>query len=333
MSLSSALNRTSSRAMSHLTRCLFLALGMGALRASAATLTFTNPADKFSYPNVADGAFGGVSTKASTFATLNTDDEDRLSGYMLMFNTSAFNLPQSQQYVVTSVKLTISVLTGDAFVYDATHDSYRSSLLPSDPLYAGDEDDGKPVEVFGIGLRGNYTRLNSTIGANPADGSYGEASPILDGNGVRYAYPIGKSSAGTLINVSDNVSQHQEATPFAVGTTTLTPGDVVPQGTKFTFSLELSDADIQAYVKNGLTAGVLGLYVSSLHGAEQTGPDVYPRFYTREGAAPFPVALGLSPKLELQYIVVPEPRLSGLLIAGVALVAAGRGIRHRNRLS
>ncbi len=313
---------------------LFLGFGVCALRLHAATISFTNPADKFAYPNAADGGYGGLSTKASTFASLNTDDEDRLSGYLLTFNTSSLSLPPSQ-YFLTSVKLTITILTGDVFVYDSSFDSYRTSLLPTDPLYSADQDDGKPVEVFGVGLRNGYTRLNATTGANPSDGSYGELSPILNGSGVRNAYPLGKDTGGTLYDVSDNVSQHQEATPFATGlANTLSPGDLVPQGTKFTFTLQLSDAAIRSYVENGFRDGVLGLFVSSLHGAEgPDGGDTFPRFYTREGAAPFPVALGFSPRLDVEYIVVPEPHLSGLLITGAALLAAGRGFRHRNRLS
>lgn len=319
--------------MSLANRFLLLTLGLGTLRLHAATITFTNPADKFAYPNVADGGNGGLSTKASTFASLNTDDEDRLSGYLLTFNTSSLGLTPSQ-YTLTSVKLTITILTDRVFVYDSSFDSYRTSLLPSDPFYSPDQDEGKPVEVFGVGLRNGYNRLNATTGANPSDGSYGELSPILNGSGVRNAYPLGKNSGGAFYDVSDNVSQHQEAMPFATGVTTLSPGDLVPQGTRFTFTLQLSDAIIRSYVENGFRDGVLGLFVSSLHGAEgPDGGDTFPRFYTREGAAPFPTGFGFSPQLEVEYAVVPEPHLSGLLIAGAALFAAGRGFRHRNRLS
>lgn len=299
---------------------------------SATTANFAAPVlDKWMYGNV-DGTTGGQIDVAPVFAFLNSTDEDRMGSLLVAFDTATLvpaNLGLGA-YAVTSVKLTLTVRTPDTFLYDPTHDAFRTYLQSSDPLFQADADTGRPVEIFGVGLRNGYTQLKGSIsgGANP----YLETSPFGTSGqpSFRNAFPLGVSTSGALYDVADNVGQQQEAIPFAVGTAALAAGASVPEGTEFTFELQLSDAAILSYVQEGLNGGVLGLYVSSLHSAAgQGGPQTYPRFLTREGAD-FLGEAAYAPQLEITYTLVPEPSATLSLLLGVGLITAGRAF-HRRR--
>jgi hypothetical protein len=317
---------------------LFAATGLAGLFGPAsfargATASFASPyADKWMYANAESaGAFTEV---APVFAFLGTsEDEDRMGAILLAFDTATL-VPANRgvgAYAVTSVKFSITVRTGDTFLYDPTHDSYRTYLPVGNPLSQADTDTGRPVELFGVGLRNGYTGLKGSISGGPTP--YLETSPFGTAGQAtfRNAYPIGLDASGVPYDVADNISQEKEATPFAVGTTTdATPGGSVPEGALFTFQLQLSDAAIRSYVQAGLNAGVLGLYVSSLHSATgQTGPQTYPRFLTREGAA-FLDAPEYAPQLQITYTLVPEPTPTLWLVLGLAVFTAGRAF-HRRR--
>lgn len=304
-----------------------LALALPIAHATAATVTFSTPAlDKWLYANVS-GEISGQADAAPVFGYLGTDDDDRLGSMLVAFNTSA-NIPTGRgilSYQVTSVRLTLAVLSSDTFTYDGTHDVVQT-------YQAGgtDTDAGRPLEVFGVGLRSPYTELHAPVGGSTSS-QYHENSPFGNAQGQGYAYPLASNLSGQLFDATDNVSDGLEALPFAVGQAALSPGDSVPADTPFTFTIDLTSPAVLAYVRTGLNAGMLGFIASSLLTAQgQGGPQTYPRLYTREGAV---FAPEFAPKLEVEYVIVPEPRTSGLLIVGVALFAAGRGLRHRHRLS
>jgi len=314
---------------------LLLALGFTAPRARAATATFADPAfDKWLYGNV-PGSFGGTSEYAPTFGNLGNDEDDRMGSMLVAFQTSSNILTGQglQNYEITSVRLTLAIITGsnNLFIYDNSHD-------PLSSYQAGgvDSDAGRPIEVFGVGLRAPYTGLSPTLGG-PSN-LYNQNSPYYNGQVQANAFPLAVNSSGQLFDAIDNVSDGIEATPFGVGiAASLDPGDLVPEETFFTFTLDVSSPAVLAYLQQALNTGILGLHVSSLHSGSQPGggdEQTYPRFYTEDG----PNALGgiylqFRPKLEVEYRIVPEPHISGLLIAGIALFAAGRGLRHRHRMS
>lgn len=308
---------------------LFFLFGLLAPASHGATANFATPSmDKWMYSNaVSFTGYGGMRTEAPIFATLGSTDEDRLGAMFVGFNTSSLIAAGlgAQSYAVTSVKLRVSVLLGDSYLYDPTHDTYQTYLPSTHASYQADADAGRPVEVFGVALRNGFTGLSGSIsaGANP----YTESSPFLTSNAPtpRNAYPLGLGTGGALFDVADNISQGLEAIPFGVGTAVgLTTGQYVPAGTELTFELQLSGA-ILAYVQESLHSGVLGLYVSTLDFAESQNGDVtYPTLITREGAA----ALGAqyAPHLEITYTVVPEPTPTLSILLGLGLLSAGRAV-------
>lgn len=319
---------------------VFMAAGLAVLCGAAgsahgATASFVGPAfDKWMYGNVT-GTEGGQAKVAPTFAFLDSADEDRMGAFLVAFDTATLvpaNLGAGA-YAITSVKLTVTIGTPDTFLYDPSHDAYQTSLPTGNAAYQADTDTGRPVELFGVGLRNGYTQLKGSIsgGSTP----YLENSPFgTSGQPVfRNAYPLGVNNSGTLFDVADNVGQGLEATPFGVGTTDLPVGSSVPQGAQFTFELQLGVEAILSYLQSGLSDGILGFYISSLHPvAGQNGPQTYPRFFTREGAADFSEP-GFAPQLEITYTLVPEPSATLSLVLGLGLVTAGRAFHRRRFLS
>jgi hypothetical protein len=312
---------------------LLLGIGVVVRPGKAATASFATPAlDRWMYGNV-PGSYGGTRDVAPVFATLNSPDEDRLGTMLIGFNTAALIPPGlgAASYLVTSVRLRVTVSEGDTFLYDPTYDSYRTYLPITDPNHLADADSGRPLELFGVGLRNGYTSLSASIaGAQPHQ--FHEISPYgPSGVHGKNAYPLGFTNLGGGIDVADSVSEAFEALPFALGVASgLTPGVPVPGGTEFTFNLNLSHAGVLAYVQAALDGGILGLNLTSLHSATgQTGPQTYPIFYTRENL----LGDDFAPKLEIIYTVIPEPRVSTLLILAAGIFAAGRACRHRDHLT
>lgn len=295
---------------------LTLALSCSALR--AATVTFASPAlDKWLYGNVS-GEIGGQADAAPVFANLESSDEDRLGTFLVGFNTSG-SIPAGrgvQNYQISRVRLTLSVLSANTFIYDGTHD-----LVSSYQTGAVDADAGRPIEVFGVGLRSPYTTLRAPV-SGATTSQYHENSPYANAQGQRYAYPLALGAGGQTFDASDNVSAGLEALPFGVGVAALEAGSLVPADTTFTFTIDISSPAVLDYIRSSLNAGLLGFIASSLHNAAgQGGPQTYPRFYTREGAV---FAPEFAPSLEVEYTVVPEPQTAGLLLAGLAFLAGRR---------
>jgi hypothetical protein len=308
-----------------------------AISASAATATYQVPAmDKWYYPNAPDPDRGGQTQVAPVFALLGTTDEDRLGAFLLGFNTSSLITAGlgAGSYAITSVKVSVTVATPDTFLYDGTHDTYQNYLPAGDVAAIPDPDAGHPLEIFGVGLKNGYTSIAG--GASGSSTTYLENSPwgtTVGPDVVRNLYPLAKSTTGGLFDASDNVSQLRDAVPFGVGTTNLSPGASVPDDQQFTFTLQLTDPDILAYLQQSLNGGFLSLLVSSLHGAAgQTGPQTYPRLYSREGAQ-FLGDLSLAPHLEITYAIVPEPSPTLALLLGLGVFTAGRALHRRRNFS
>ena len=187
-----------------LTCVIFFALSLATTR--AAVVTFGEPAlDKWMYGNIS-GVYGGTRDTAPVFGYPNTPaEEDRLGQLLLGFNLRN-RIPTGlapSQYQVTRV--TMSVYNTDNFTntYDPTADSYRSHLTFGDSLFQSDTDAGRPVEVFGVGLRNGFTALSPTVGG-ALSGQYHENSPMGAANTPlhgRNAYPLGYGAGGSLLDV------------------------------------------------------------------------------------------------------------------------------------
>lgn len=197
-------------------------------------------------------------------------------------------------YQISSATLTATIdpRFGGVFEYDPTVDSYRSHLLPTDADWVPDADAGRPIEVFGTAFRNG---LNPFAFHDPAL-PFAFGDPTLED--VRNGYAAG-FVGGSLVDVSNHVRDGFEATPFGVGQANLNPGDLVPGDTTFSFELDVTDPNIQAYLAQSLNAGVVSLSITSLHTAVQGGPAQFPGFYTNEtffpNAQPFTLTLTATP--------------------------------------
>lgn len=300
--------------------------------AQGATASFGAPAmDKWMYGNV-PGTYGGQRDVAPVFATLNSADEDRMGTFLMGFSTNP-SIPTGRgagNYLIQSITLRLTVSGDETFLYDSTYDSYRNYLLSNAQDYEADPDAGHPIELYGVGLRNGYTELSGAI-SGTVDHRFHENSPYgPPGVYTRNAFPLSFGAGGTEIDVSDNVSEAFDSSPWAIGLTQeVDPGDAVPAFTEFTFQLDVSNSYVLAYVQEGLNSGMLGLMISTLHPAfGQVGPQTYPIFFTGENQ----MGSDVNPQLEIQYTVVPEPSASVLMLVGCALFATGRAWMNRSLL-
>lgn len=278
--------------------------------------------DRWMYPF---GGSPGAEASAATFrtppdATFNGQPafDDRDAELLVVFNTTSV-VPAGLgrfRYLPSSVTFTATTSNQPRFEYDATFDSVRTCYLPTDPQFLADSDTGKPVELFAVGFRNGLNVL--TFQENT---QFAFASPVLEG--VRNAFPAlplpdGRTPPPT--DISNQVRDRFEATPLAIGIATEivgspgaalpNPGELVPQNTRLTFTIDLSNPATRAYVQRGLEVGRLAFIVSSLHLADGgpgggSGNPAYPAFYTKENiiSTVLPVAPTLSLSLSLNDIL------------------------------
>lgn len=216
----------------------------------------------------------------SVFGTFGDESgvDSRHAQHLLGWSTASA-IPTNRgpaNYLVRSARITLTINRGNLFVYDPTHDDYRSYLASDAPEYVADTDAGHPVEMFGVGFRNGFD-VNSFEQCSPF------GSPAA---GQRNAFTVSWGTRGTLVDVSNNVGKTNElypqfeAWPFAIGRTLdAASGEPVPAGAKVTFELNLNDPFVLAYVQNALNTGELRLAVSSFHGSD-SGQPAFPDFVT-----------------------------------------------------
>jgi hypothetical protein len=293
--------------------------------------------DIYMYANAFNRSFrGDAGSFGGPIDTEGAGSEDRLGQYILAWNTAAAGIPAGldpANYQITRVTLRVNQMETDVIRYDPTYDSYRTYLNPSDPDYLADTDVDRPMELYGLGLRNGYTNL--AIGGAISGTSYGEGSPFGAAPGTehtRHAYAYSPASPRADHDVSENVTERFESGPFALGTSPdLTPGDLIPGDTEFTFDLNLGHAGVVDYLRDALSDGQLGFTLSSLHNTSfngSGGTGGFPRYSTRENAVPF-----LVPHLEIEYTIIPEPSAGHIFILGASLLASARAWRRRDRYS
>jgi hypothetical protein len=151
---------------------------------------------------------------------------------------------------------------------------------------------GRPLELHGAGFRGAWTPL-TFLETSP----YGSSVP-----GKRNAYPLGYDAAGTARDVSNNVTQQFDSTPWALGKNhTLAAGDLVPIDTTFDFEIDSSLPGVSEYLRQGLAAGRVWFSLSSLHPATQQAGE-FVAYYTRDDVY-HQLFGGLAPQLTLSASV------------------------------
>ena len=296
----------------------------------------------------------GTRNLASTFGAIYADPDsfdNRDAAFILAVDTVAAGIPAGQgasNYLPVAVRVRVTHFEG-AFLYDPTYDAWQTYLAPSDPSYVADSDPGRPIELYGVGLRSGYTgplRVGVVGPAGPPGFEererYCESSCGGLGQGVRNAFPWDPGAADPEGDVSNNVRRRPplagggfDTFPWALGISTsgLAPGAAVPEGVfnvspgeTFEFDVELGDPDVQAYVKQGLNAGVLAFAITSMHEVEQQVGGTNPNFYTRESTDPGAV----KPTMEI-VAAVPEPGFGAGLAAGLGALALLDRRRGRRR--
>jgi hypothetical protein len=292
----------------------------------------------------------GTRNVASTFGSIDpapTSAFDNKDGQLIVWvNTVNAGIPSGQgatHYYPISVRLTATHFDGD-FVYDPSYDAWQTYLDPLDPSYVADSDPGRPIEVYGVGVRNGYA-LPLVAAASGTAGPPGfeendrfcDPSPCNPiGVARRNVFAWDPGAADPEGDVSNNVLRLAPLTgggfdPFAwaVGRSTsgLLPGATVPEGVfgvspgeTFEFELDLEDPEVYAYVREGLDDGVLAFAIVSMHDAAEMAGGTNPNFYASESTD----AAALPPTMEV-VAVVPEPGAgAGLASCCIALALLSR---------
>lgn len=211
---------------------LVLASSLASVR--AASFSVDQPAiDRWMYPYAVNG--GGQGAIQTFGAVGETDFDDRDGQMFLRFDTTSIVAAGqgAANYQLTALTLTLT-LSSTGTIYDPTSDSY-TTYLPS----SADTDAGRPIEVFGVGYRNG-----ASAETWQENSSFGTA-----GKGTRSAFALGYNAAGEAIDVSNNVSEGFDATPWAVGAVAgAIPGAALDADILMTFTFNLSNADVLAYL-------------------------------------------------------------------------------------
>lgn len=285
--------------------------------------------DKWMYPF--EFGTGGSRPVAPTFASFDPRFDTRDAEFLVGWQTASV-IPTNgvpSRYVLKRVRLNLTVgrdlvnnATGErvTFLYDPSFDSYKTHLAPQDPSYQPDPDDGRPVEIFGVGFRNGFDAVGYT-----EDSPFGVVGAFTSNTisiGTRNSFAAVFNPKGELIDVANHVGQANaawtqppfEARPWAVGLTDgVNSGESVPLGSTFRFDLDLSDPLIAGYLARSLASGRLSLMVSSLSPAKQVTPGgtglggtgAYPQWSTREDNL-FP-----GPVLEVEGVVLGDTDSDG----------------------
>jgi hypothetical protein len=283
---------------SHFVAIAALAASTGAV-AQPIVANFPQPVlDRWVYPfNFSPGVRGSF----SSFGALGEPDFDNRDGQILIGFDTAGQVPAGEgvdRYQITSAVVRIGIDQGGLIEYDPTYDDYVTYLDPLDPDFVADGDIGRPIELYGVGYRNDFT-----------DATFLETSPFGDNSvtnrNVRNAF-ASDFLGGVRSNISNNVDSGFDPIPFAVGQTSLTPGDFIPLDEDVVFTIDLSNPDAVLYLQQALDAGRLRLMISSLHGAVEQG-GVFASFYAKEAL----FGSELAARLELEVTIGAPADLNG----------------------
>ncbi|MBL8745403.1 MAG: hypothetical protein JNK58_03500 [Phycisphaerae bacterium] len=263
------------------------------------SLSFDAPTiDRWVYPFASSA---GYEFEAKTFSSLGQETAffpitfDQRDGQIMVGFDFPANLPPGRGacgYRVISAVLTLKVSNHNVYKYDPTYDGWQTYLNG-----AGDAD-GRPIELYGAAFRNGWMacRIDPSMPALNQFPCYWEGSPeraappfgpgSFPTRDTRYAYAT--DYAGRVErDVSNNVRDQFDSKPFAVGQIGgLAPGALVPVDRDTVFTLNVNDADVQAYLRRACDAGLVRLLVTSLQQASAGGPGPgggsFASFYTKE---------------------------------------------------
>ena len=302
---------------------------------AASQVVAINSAD-FDRWNYAFNGTPGFRGAAPTFSAVGAGAFDNFDGqFLLGFDTAAAGVPAlgpNEKYVIHAVTVSVTHSSG-SFVYDPTFDSYATHLDAADPDFLPDDDAGRPIEIYGAGLRGGYSGFGFAGGITGPptfnEGSpYAFADPTLPK--VRNAFPFDPAFGDVANPVDDRLlTAAPWATAQAAG---LNPGDLVPQGVPglsagqtFTFEIDLNRPGVGDYLTEGLEGGGLLFSVVSLHTTNQAGGS-NPNFYTHDSFDPASVPPALT--IDFDVVATPEP---GTLTLGLIALCLLSIVARRSR--
>ncbi len=210
----------------------------------AANVSLVAGLDRWMYPF----AFtGGTRDLAPTFGAVGETGFDNRDGQLLLGFDTAAQVPiglEPAHYQITSVTVRAAVGVPDGFIYDSTYDGYRSYLDAADPNALPDADTGRPLELHGVGFRNGYTRFQFGPSDTQLPGFEETTAFGVADRGTRNAYALGYRTPGVAGDMSNNIGDGIESNAWAIGQTSLASGAAVPTGTVYSFSLDISNADI-----------------------------------------------------------------------------------------
>ena len=320
--------------------------------AMATTFTHVNlhpEIQMYSYPAASSNGAGSVRDRAPTFGAYSGLDEknspvffagtgfdpSRRGSFLAITNTSE-DVPAGldpARYLVTSLRVETTLL--GSLIYQPLNYVLPYDNTVDDSLVlttVGDDDAGRPMEMYGLGFQGDYSTASFESAASDPKlfqlgdvrwKTYGAGDPEFDPaepNAISpyqyFAVDADGRDAENAVYGGYSATEHGGVTaqftpsPFAIGNlydapdTEASPGTLLENGDVFVFEPNLDDVGIVDYLQLNLAQGYLGFSFSSLHepaGHEGTVP--YPDFYLDDldvGTNPN----GAAPRFELSVTVL-----------------------------
>ena len=293
--------------------------------------------DRWMYPfNGTNGSRGFAPTFAAFPDPVDGVEFDVKDGvFAIVADTGGAGIPTGEapeRYLVSSVVVTATHSVG-TFEFDPSYDAWQTYLETDDPAYVADGDIGRPIELYGIGLRNGFTGISLVASEDgpplfEEDEEFGSSDPS-----GRNLFPIGFDNPDSEGDVSNNVlptgvGSGFDTTPWAIGRATVTPpGNTVIEGSPgtsvgetFEFEVDLSDPDVLAYVQEGLASGRLGFTLVSMHRVGMMQGGVNPNFYTSDNFDP----VSIPPTITIDYVLAPEAPSAASALAALGAVALVR---------
>lgn len=295
------LSRSSIRLATATSFALLAGWGATPALAQVVTVDLSIPTlDRWMYPFASTP---GVEPIGLTFGAILQDGfDDRDAQVLLGFDTGGWIATGQplERYQIESLRVTAFVSNDLVAKYDDTFDPVSTLYADTDPTQTPDVDPGKPVELFGVGYRNGQS--SATFAETTA---FANVPPFPPTEGVRSAFAASFDQNGQLIDLSRQVRQRFDATPWAIGmTSAVQPGQLMPAGTELSFNVDLCAPGVRQYFQQALAEGRIRVMVTSLEPASGgpgggTGTPEYPGFYMKED----PVATTLGWTATLHAVV------------------------------
>ena len=257
--------------------------------------SFDKPSqDRWNYPR---NSTPGTRALASLFRSTDEVGVYRYGTFIVGFDTSDL-IPggnASDAYQITSAQLRLMTSGNFEVPYDPSYDPVASHLPETHELYIADEDNGRPIHVFGTGFRNDFNieTWNETTPYSPGGDAQRTVFPVI----------IDESGLPKDVSLAVDYDNPSDAAPFAVGRLEDTQaGDLIPEDTWMIFDINLNHSGTLGYLQQGLFQGKLSFTFTSLN---EGGREVrtYPEFYTSDHL------VGEAPQLQLSVRIVDGPIL------------------------